>query len=354
MRFQMLVGSLVLCAGSVAVAEDSKSTPRPGLLLVTALEKDGKWAPSAPVQPEPGLALEKDPPPEGTLHKAQLNKVIFSKQPIMADSPDTLPLADTFTLADTIYPYSYVERSFRNDWNSVGMDCYQSRRVGFAVRIEATGDYIPLASQQNDGRQTAIRPNNTKRQLTQVPIDDEENATSDAFTLYVLPRLVEGPNKLTFFVYGECDRNREGKHYMIHSQGEMTLQIAKGDREKYWAKFGPTVPKNQHPQAAKLAADLKKLVAAQWPNEEVIHVTIPSSEWAMERNDLTGRIVKRSVEGAVVARLKSETNKELCRVFTIGLEQEAKNNAGTSFGASAWGGSAGPDSIPCSNAKKTK
>ncbi|MDX2091827.1 MAG: hypothetical protein SFX73_28455 [Kofleriaceae bacterium] len=352
MRFQMLVGSLVLAAGPLAMAEGS-STPRPGLLLVTALEKDGKWAPSPPVAPEPGLELEKDPPPEGTLHKAQLNKVIFSKQPILADSPDALPLADTFTLADTIYPYSYVERSFRNDWNSVGMKCFQAQRVGFAVRIDATNDFIPLSSQQNDGRQTAIRPNNTKRQLTQVPIDDEENATSDAFTLSVLPRLVEGSNKLTFVVYGECDGNK-GKFFMVHSQGEMTLNIAKGDREKYWATFGPFVPKSQHPQAAKLAADLKKLVTTQWPNEEVIHVTIPSEDWTLERNDLTGRIVKRSVEGAVVARLKSEPNKELCRMFMIGLEQEAKNNAGTSFGASAWGGNGGATDIPCSNAKKTK
>jgi hypothetical protein len=347
----------LLASTAVAAPPTPASEPRPELVFSSTPFKTDKgiYTPGTPQAAGQGLKLEREEGPKGTLHKAQVGKVIFSTEPIMADSPETLPVKDTFTLADTIYPYTFLPRDVSNDWRSVGFDCGRNINLVFAVKIDATNEYIELTGNQSDGRQSAARPNGDKRQMTQLPVAEEGAKTplSDAFATAVLPRLVEGPNKLTFYVTSQCDRQRTA-YYMLHSQGTMTLQIDHGAREKYWAKFGPFVPASKHPMAKKLIPDLKKVVAAKWPNEEVLGGTISSADWELKRHEISGVVLSRSVNAFVVTHLKDEKNPQVCRVHDVMLEQAAQGNSGKAFGATTFGGVGSPSDLPCANAVHTK
>ncbi|MFO0549974.1 MAG: hypothetical protein U0271_16385 [Polyangiaceae bacterium] len=121
-------------------------------------------------------------------------------------------------------------------------------------------------------------------------------------------------------------------------------------------KAEPAAPKLVPLPAAarKSAADEKTfggLVTAEWSSDgtdDVVKVVLTDADWSVVRNEVTGLIVARRTNAAVVTKNRKDGK---CRLFTVAFEQEAQDDRGTRFGKAAFSSSDFLGETACDGAK---
>lgn len=297
-----------------------------------------------------------DPGPwDGPVAQKHAGKVLFSSKPIAVDATDDSSIYTEYTLGDPLFIRFYAKESphnllpackeprviFRSDINGE----HKGKHSG---QMSSFGDILiseKLARAR--GAHTLSGATNTPITTDPATIEDKEKAEIiERFTSGVIARLHEGTNTVRIVVDLDCGFTKDTNP--LYAEGTLTVMVKPGAVAEYLAKYGPKLAASPHHDNAKLVPEIIEVMKAMpdWSNEEIKGASVTSKDWIPMRNDLTGVLVKKRVDAAVVVRAKKETNPEACRVFDLSFERDVAG------GPLMFGGVGESKPFPCSNAPK--
>jgi hypothetical protein len=304
----------------------------------------------------PGDTGYLDPGPfSGPLAQKYAGQFVFSSKPISAQEADDSSVYASYNLGEPLYIRTFDRESPHN----LKPGCKQPRRLfradvngKFAGKVPATipgfGNYwedVPATRGGVSLTYDLATPLNTP---TTWSLERESHANSliRTFNSGVVAQLQEGPNTVHLVMTLDC--GTADATDLVAAEGTLSVNVAPGAKKKYLAKFGTTLGPSPHPENAKLAPQIIKVMKNKrdWDNEDFMGAEVVSDDWQPIRNQDTGALVAKSVVAALVVHSKEEPNPDVCRLFTMSY---ARDVAG---GALYFNGTGQPTPFPCANAPK--
>ncbi|HZF53363.1 MAG TPA: hypothetical protein VE093_32150 [Polyangiaceae bacterium] len=306
---------------------------------------------------EPEASPRVDPGPwSGPLHQKYAGQVIFSSKPIPKDGADDSSVYKEYTLGEPLYARFWSKDSPHN----LMAKC--SDRHRHIIRVDVNGEHAGKPGARMPSIDLMQFPDNkthTMASLTgdvDVPFttattlkftkDDSDSRAVREFNATVVPKLKEGDNTVRVLVNLDCGASNDSDP--VVAEGTLKVKVAPGAKQEYLAKYGTQLAPSTHPENAKLAPQIAKLVddKPDWDNEVVLGARVLSPEWEPVRNQLTGVLTHHAIDAVVVVRLKKETDENACRAFPILITRDAAG------GSIRWGGNGSGVPFPCSGAPK--
>ncbi|MCB1994639.1 MAG: hypothetical protein KDG57_01970, partial [Rhodoferax sp.] len=210
---------------------------------------------TAPLEPWPPAKTDSVTSPLFSTHGDQ---VIFSKTQIPLDPPGDLALETTFTLRDAIYSRPIFADSMANLLRKRGWKCQRDsreRRMEVSVNGGAAKVLWHKLTHPNNFEQwrtTSFGGDGALAALDgPLPWTDEEPDYRYPFATQIVPQLKEGPNSVTFALRASClaapkDGGEWAQQDFEVAAATLTLEVAAGDIDAFYAAKGPRLPKATH------------------------------------------------------------------------------------------------------------
>jgi len=280
---------------------------------------------------------------------------VFSAKPIDAKA-ESGEILSKYVLGDMLYARYWARESAHNLRR-----CSSKPRV--ILRADVNGEHAGKSLASIDsfglyevGDESTLGMASLTNQLDvpltkQVPFVMGSKASEDERVIRewneeVIPKLVEGLNTVRVVVTLDCGSS--GEEDPVVAEGTLQIAVLPGAKEDYMAKFGPQLPPSPHPENAKLAPQIVKVVddLPDWNNEVILGARITSPDWIPVRHQATGILTHYYVDAVVVVRQTKEKNLDVCRIFSIGIERDAAG------GPLRWGGVGDNQHFSCASAPK--
>lgn len=293
------------------------------------------------------LPLKPENGPSSPTHLKNLNKIVFSKSLSALDPGREQPaqFATTFKLSDPIFFRVYLDHSMGNRARQEGTECAAGGSVHEDYLFKAdTGDSIVSKARVNDELFYKWTTWRDGAPLT-VMKDNEDSMSKDFLSL--VRSLPPGAHKISMTLSARCstsvDRTFESKPL---ASGELTLVIDAA------TQAAVTAPKTKMPKPGKndpaFSALATSLANKEWAgSRKALKTVIKDNDWVIERNELTGIVISRSLD-TVVAYKKGEA----CFLYGVRFRQDAQQKRG-SFGQAYFASEEMGDGEPiaCANVK---
>ncbi len=292
-------------------------------------DEEAKEAAKYPQVPDNGVT--------GSLHKAHLNKIVFSKAPTTVNSPESA-LSNTFTLGDDIFFHVFLDKSPLNiireargdDGNAynLGMEVYINGKVmisNYDGRERNSSTIVSCALQGFDTKTAtdvvgslSYKWGTYEHAREGLPLDFFYNA-------YLLPNGTHTV-KIVF--------NEGGKRT---AQGEFTLNVTDAGKAAIGKKACPlpaiTANTKNYNRSLRIVPTATEMVKKELPaGTTLLKVVELDSDWSYEKNGF-GIILKRTLAGQ--AFLKHNAT-GLYFTKSLTFTQENISSGGSKYGSTVW------------------
>lgn len=287
------------------------------------------------------FALVPDDGVSGTLHKANVNKIVFSKTAINGNSPASA-ISNTFTLGDDIYFRVFMEQSVGNQARKARKEF---KNLGLSARF-FINDKLMTANPNNQGYDMASGSYSISTERYE-NFDTDKSTTAIAalarnwgaipsdqppysynkllldffYTTYQLP---VGTHKVKILCYGDV------------ISGEFTLNVTEAGKLALGKKLcGMPLIKDQYAgynTALRIVPTATEMVKKNMPENTTLIKVIEGQDWSYTKNAF-GIITHRNLWGK--AFLKDNAT-GLYFVKDIDFRQENISSGGSKYGATTW------------------
>lgn len=281
---------------------------------------------TVPVKTRPAAAPVAQLPDEGLLgpaHAAHPNQLVFSVHPIARVGAKD-DLTRKVSVLTPIYARLFLSTSPHNLASRSGLKCpdepdldYQLVfRIG-SVNGSSTGDLLvtkPITEALFKGSTSFSIADGSDDALNDARVVFPRDAWGDAvsnpksvdfrFATHLVPALREGSNTVVFRALASCGKS--GSEIEIAS-GTIDLDVAPGDKDRFWAAHGPTVKSFPAKEFARLEPTSRQVYRDRFGAEPVR--MFATSDWEYGAN-------RRQVSVAAV-----EQKNGSCTITQFGLEQ---------------------------------
>lgn len=246
------------------------------------------------------------------LHKANVEKIVFSKKPLNPATASAADVTETFNVGDNIYALVFMKTALGNYkiYNAESGAVKGNRNNNYKVMASIDGVALPQSILQDNY-------NETKKGITSIatifhsfaPGDTKDNSE---YFVKAFNALSAGPHKVRVEFWGG-NTNMKGDSKEPVAIGEFNLVKKEGQN----LKLGRTFADIKALKTDKVLEGKMVKVANTYDylpkNGQVYSAAkIVENGWTLEKNDL-GIILRRTIKADVLAK---ETNGD-CRVYTI-------------------------------------
>ncbi len=305
----------------------------------------------------PGEAGYVDPGPYlGPVAERRAGQVVFSSAPIARTASDDSAAYTTYDLGDPLFIRYF------------GADAPQNLRPGcpqirFIIRAEVNGEYGDKKPSQwepiglYDIGDIKVRGAGSLTNVLELPVtthlawtserQDAGEAVIRKFNGTVVPKLREGLNSVRLALTLDC--GGAGQNDPVAAEGTLAVKVAPGAVDAYLKKYGPTLGDSPHKENKTLAREIVEVMKQlpKWDNEEFLGAWVASPDWLPIRNELSGLVVARQINAAIIVRSKAATSAKVCSIF-LGAFQRDAGGGPLRYG----GGLQSPTQFPCINTPK--
>lgn len=282
--------------------------------------------------PTPVVTQVADDGISGPLHQREVGHVVFSTRAVERDASDGAALTQRVRLDDPLFVRVFLSKSRGNAFREVGVVCHETDRAD-GVHVQFNGapesewvalNWVPPGARRPEwDRWTTYTFDSQSITNYAARFPDERRQSRFVWGASVVPRLNEGDNTLVFHATARCSGSgSQGSRSLELATGTLTVHVERGERERYLARFAPTLPTERHPDARTLHAPMLQTVAREWHDETPLQAVVLSEGWAVRRHPISGVAVERSVEGGVTVH-RSVDPSTVCRIYRLGFTQRS-------------------------------
>lgn len=294
------------------------------------------------------MKYKKDPVVDNGLtndfHKANVGKIVFSKQEIVKATSSDAQLGKSFAATDDIYGRVYLSQSLTNEAYSIGVYPTNNFRyritVGNTVFAEwAKGDMLVGGDQDLYNKwttfQLALTPNASN--ISEYPDVEYQNFFKK---MYNLPIGTHQVKVEIVFDIPDDDIRGDGNDYLyttkfgaekIVASGEFTFNLTQAGKEAMARKLCPKFDwlgfhTNLVPDAFAMVDKSKR------SGEKVLKVVVYDNDWTYVKNGY-GIITSRKIGGRAIIQ---DVNTKLCYEVGLTFYQENISSGGDKYGSTTF------------------
>ena len=287
-------------------------------------------------------------------HQKNAGTIVFSTVPITPGKEDPGKLVTSFKLGQPIYWRVYAERSAANQARSDGHECRFDTdgppARSFLVELDGhalTGTFPTFAGTKVSKKQWEGETSWSESHALNAPVDTHEISFNSDFVARVVGDLSPGTHKLVIKAVAECVDEKPRYISKPIAVGSITVEVSAE------AVAAATAPQADLPAAGrkdpKLASQTIKIVNANWKqlgsDQRAVKAVIVDKDWSLERNELTGIVIARSIDTVVAYK-----DDKGCHFYSVRLRQDASGRS--AFGDSYLGSEgASVEDIACTKVK---
>jgi hypothetical protein len=286
-------------------------------------------------------------------HQKNAGKIVFSTVPITPGKEDPGKLVTSFKLGQPIYWRVYSERSAANQARGDGHECRFDEAPparSFLVELDGkalTGTFPTFAGTKVSKKEWNSETSWSESHALNAPVDTHEISFNADFVARVVGDLSPGTHKLVMKAVAECVGEKPRYISKPMAVGSITIEVSPE------AVAAVTAPQADLPAAGrkdpKLAAQAIKIMNAYWKqhgsDRRAVKAVIVDKDWSLERNELTGIVIARSIDTVVAYK-----DDKGCHFYSVRLRQDASGQRG--FGDSYLGSEgAAEEDIACTKVK---
>jgi hypothetical protein len=281
-------------------------------------------------------------------------KILFSTAPIGLGKNKPGKLATSFKFGQPIYWRVYAERSGAGQASLEGRECSFDREVSpaRAFIVELDGRVLNKSYPTFMGTKISKKEWNTETSWSEphgfnAPVDTHEISFNADFVGRVAGDLTPGTHQLVIKAVVECDDERPRFISKPMAEGKLTLEVTAAN------VASATAPQASLPAAArkdpKISSEAIKIMNSYWKqhgsSQRALKAVIVDKDWTLERNDLTGIVIARSIDTALAYQ-----KDDGCHFYSVRLRQDAEGKRG--FGETYLGSEGASDEdIACAKVK---
>ncbi len=239
------------------------------------------------------------------LHTKNVGKIVFSNMEISKTSPVESSLKTDFDINKSIHFRVYLKESIFNTLVSEYNPDFLARDSKFRVKFYIDGNLAYNKSLSLNGTEKTYMNEDSKKVSTTFAgiLDFKDDAIGSFEFIEMAKRnegaLTVGNHKLKIEIYaGHMSTQNEIGEMLAN--GEINLNVVKGYVDpKNYVICMPTSKKKDPALEAKFMTEVKKYMVNNNLKGTAKSLVLRSTDWEIEKNEYTGRIISRTMYAAV-------------------------------------------------------